>query len=356
MPQQDTSAATQLPDPNKSRAVADAAEQQGTGPADAAEQASTAQQSQNNPDTPEALKLPQNANPLRSLGSAQEQWRRDFKVIQDATDQSEQAGAAADDAPPAGDQYEFAPGEDDTAQEQLLASATQDQAEQQTEAGAILQEEEASLQEPAGSPESDHAGCDVPREEARRPGPAQGSLAENKSVRHTEEEPGEAEALGNVDNSATAAKDPDAHGFVSVHVPLEESAAMEMVVAAHGENSPEAAVLDGGHEAIARGYELLQRCTAATAQLTGELVEQLRLVIEPTVASRLSGEYKTGKRLNMKKVIAYIASNFRRDKIWMRRTSPDKRDYQVLLAIDETKSMKVSTKCTTPLPYMLLLT
>ena len=28
-------------------------------------------------------------------------------------------------------------------------------------------------------------------------------------------------------------------------------------------------------------------------------------------------------------VIAYIASNFRKDKIWMRRTRPDKRRYQV---------------------------
>lgn len=31
----------------------------------------------------------------------------------------------------------------------------------------------------------------------------------------------------------------------------------------------------------------------------------------------------------MKKVIAFIASHFRRDKIWMRRTHPDKRKYQV---------------------------
>lgn len=36
-----------------------------------------------------------------------------------------------------------------------------------------------------------------------------------------------------------------------------------------------------------------------------------------------------GKRINMKKVIAFIASHFRRDKIWMRRTHPDKRKYQV---------------------------
>lgn len=38
-----------------------------------------------------------------------------------------------------------------------------------------------------------------------------------------------------------------------------------------------------------------------------------------------------GKRINMKKVIAFIASHFRRDKIWMRRTQPDTRKYQVSL-------------------------
>ena len=48
-----------------------------------------------------------------------------------------------------------------------------------------------------------------------------------------------------------------------------------------------------------------------------------------------------GKRLNMKKVISYVASNFRQDKIWQRRTKPDARKYQVVLAIDETRSMRV---------------
>lgn len=43
----------------------------------------------------------------------------------------------------------------------------------------------------------------------------------------------------------------------------------------------------------------------------------------------LRGDYRTGKRLNMRKVIAYIASQFRKDKIWLRRTEPSKRDYQV---------------------------
>eukprot|EP00239_Pterosperma_sp_CCMP1384_P011452 CAMPEP_0197861194 /NCGR_PEP_ID=MMETSP1438-20131217/37083_1 /TAXON_ID=1461541 /ORGANISM="Pterosperma sp., Strain CCMP1384" /LENGTH=240 /DNA_ID=CAMNT_0043478289 /DNA_START=15 /DNA_END=737 /DNA_ORIENTATION=- len=41
----------------------------------------------------------------------------------------------------------------------------------------------------------------------------------------------------------------------------------------------------------------------------------------------------------MKKIIPFIASDFRKDKIWLRRTKPSVRKYQVLLAIDDSRSM-----------------
>ncbi|KAI3964519.1 hypothetical protein MKW92_001685 [Papaver armeniacum] len=85
-----------------------------------------------------------------------------------------------------------------------------------------------------------------------------------------------------------------------------------------------------------REYEL------STTRLSQELAEQLRLVMEPTVASKLQGDYKTGKRINMKKVIPYIASHYRKDKIWLRRTRPNKRDYQVIIAVDDSRSMAES--------------
>ncbi|KAI3814815.1 hypothetical protein L1987_14460 [Smallanthus sonchifolius] len=45
--------------------------------------------------------------------------------------------------------------------------------------------------------------------------------------------------------------------------------------------------------------------------------------MEPTIASKLQGDYKTGKRINMKK----------------RRTRPNKRKYQVVIAVDDSQSM-----------------
>lgn len=42
----------------------------------------------------------------------------------------------------------------------------------------------------------------------------------------------------------------------------------------------------------------------------------------------------------MRRVIPFIASNYRRDKIWLRRTKPSKREYQIVVAIDNSRSMQ----------------
>lgn len=75
------------------------------------------------------------------------------------------------------------------------------------------------------------------------------------------------------------------------------------------------------------------------SQNARDLCEQLRLILEPTKCTRLKGDYRTGRRINMKKIIPYIASQFRKDKIWLRRTKPAQRDYKITIAIDDSKSM-----------------
>jgi len=85
---------------------------------------------------------------------------------------------------------------------------------------------------------------------------------------------------------------------------------------------------------------LWRQLEAHTSCLSQDLCEQLRLILEATVASKLQGDYRTGKRILMRKVIPYIASGFRKDKIWMRRTKPSKRQYQVALCIDDSESMR----------------
>ncbi|KAG0131717.1 hypothetical protein HOY82DRAFT_484760 [Tuber indicum] len=88
--------------------------------------------------------------------------------------------------------------------------------------------------------------------------------------------------------------------------------------------------------------ELWRKHEQSTQDLSMGLCEQLRLILEPTLATKMRGDFRTGKRLNMKRIIPYIASQYKKDKIWMRRTKPSKRQYQVMIAVDDSKSMAES--------------
>uniref|UniRef100_A0A3Q3NKD3 Midasin n=1 Tax=Labrus bergylta TaxID=56723 RepID=A0A3Q3NKD3_9LABR len=94
----------------------------------------------------------------------------------------------------------------------------------------------------------------------------------------------------------------------------------------------------GTQEEESAAASMWHQYQSLTSALSQQLCEQLRLILEPTQAAKL-GDYRTGKRLNMRKVIPYIASQFRKDKIWMRRTKPSKREYQICLAVDDSSSM-----------------
>lgn len=91
--------------------------------------------------------------------------------------------------------------------------------------------------------------------------------------------------------------------------------------------------------ASARGNHLLLDLIKQTSAAAFSLAERLRIILEPTVTSDLKGDFRTGKKLNLRRIIPFIASEFRKDKIWLRRTKPSKRVYQVLLAVDDSSSM-----------------
>ncbi|CAD2215297.1 hypothetical protein, conserved [Angomonas deanei] len=93
-------------------------------------------------------------------------------------------------------------------------------------------------------------------------------------------------------------------------------------------------------EKMEKGRKLWQEQESAVQGLSHQLCEQLRLILAPTLADKLQGDYKTGKRLNMKRIIPYIASQYKKDRIWLRRTKPNKRTYQVIIALDDSQSMQ----------------
>lgn len=102
-------------------------------------------------------------------------------------------------------------------------------------------------------------------------------------------------------------------------------------------------------------FEMWQSISNKMLPNARELCEQLRLILEPTKCTRLKGDYRTGRRINMKKIIPYIASQFRKDKIWLRRTKPAQRDYKITIAIDDSKSMDYNNSKTMTLQAISLI-
>ena len=89
--------------------------------------------------------------------------------------------------------------------------------------------------------------------------------------------------------------------------------------------------------------------------LSHVLAEQLRLILEPTKSTKFRGDFRTGKKLNIRRIIPYIASGGKKDKIWMRRTVPSKRAYQIMLALDDSKSMVESDSISPALQSLTLI-
>ncbi|GAB4814208.1 hypothetical protein N2152v2_001254 [Parachlorella kessleri] len=335
------------------------------------------------------------ANPYRNLGSALERWRARLAMTaaapepQDAAEEQQQAelevqqaDQGGEDAPPAGGEYRFL-GQDEGRQQgdtQALAPATEDQAvassaqreEQQADASGLPEEAEendgmeeggaadegaaqqAQQQELAGGQANWGAGAgrkaglsvqdaaqqDENMEEAQPEGGSEHEEEDEGVLRE-----GGGEAAGESYVSAQLARvtlqegGPAEELWELSALTREQAQALREQLDERLKAASEGALAVSSEAAAAHGRDVWARCDALTSGLVGELAEQLRLILEPTLASRLAGDYRTGKRINMKKVIAYIASHFRKDKIWMRRTRPDKRRYQVVLAVDDSRSM-----------------
>ncbi|KAL4440107.1 hypothetical protein ABPG75_003108 [Micractinium tetrahymenae] len=342
------------------------------------------------------------ANPFRNLGGAMERWRARLNIAADAAEHQQPAGeepeaavAEQSEHPPAGGEQEPAGGEhrflgqqeqQQAGDTQALAPATEEQAAAQVqqegqddEAADGTGEAAAAAEEAAGEQEEDAMDAEqqggAPEQqlmsgaanwgaggdrkaglEAGEPAAEQEQLQEEEAAESDEDgegKGGEEEAAADaggpaVDASYVAARlqratledgAPAEEEWVLGGLSEEAAAALREQLDARLRAASEGSAQLPDAAAEAHGREVWARCEALTAGLVGELAEQLRLILEPTLASRLAGDYRSGKRINMKKVIGYIASHFRKDKIWMRRTRPDKRKYQVVVAVDDSRSM-----------------
>ncbi|KND03961.1 uncharacterized protein SPPG_08935 [Spizellomyces punctatus DAOM BR117] len=311
-------------------------------------------------------------NPRRSLGDALKKWMSRLKNISESTEEEKTNREEFNDEPLLdGDkalEYEFVKEDDEAADAQAMADATADQFEEMDRKALADDKEEKECGTDDAMDVEEHQE-DVPDEQgttSREPDAQKKGRSENPSgaidlglnekdgkevenkVRNDEEDVGGVDtmdvdeeevddiewtrprALNEGDTLADDEADEstlmDSHQYDELRLELEQS------VAAWRESGQDPREAE----------ELWRNYTALTRDLSFALCEQLRLILEPTLATKLKGDYRTGKRLNMRKIIPYIASQFKKDKIWLRRTKPSKRTYQIMIAIDDSRSMAES--------------
>ncbi|KAL4625562.1 hypothetical protein ACB092_05G035400 [Castanea dentata] len=276
-------------------------------------------------------------NPYRNVGDALEEWKERVKVSVDLQEDNTESQGEIEDANE--DEYGFV-SEFEKGTAQALGPATSEQVDRNLN-GNKPDEDSLTVHR------DDLADMEIEKQNSEAP-PLKSSasihrskIEEHMQLTDLEKSPNEGseevqslddDNPGSLSESLVSVKksylSEGIHQFSKLSVDDELGKAQDSEEVSNDVNN--------NATALWRRYEL------QTTRLSQELAEQLRLVLEPTLASKLQGDYKTGKRINMKKVIPYIASHYRKDKIWLRRTRPNKRDYQVVIAVDDSRSMSES--------------
>lgn len=253
---------------------------------------------------------------FKKLGDIFERWHRQKR---DIFQPSEDNNASSTDVDLVDVDFEHVMNEEDIGEAQALGAATQDQAHRGDESNGI---EDNDTQ-----PTEDQPMLDVERTQQT---PTEVSIEDHAS---SQERP-----------RATSIKDMDRGAFIPNRDQRQDSYGI-----ATAEEEPED-LLDTDKplqfsphidppSSESHSAALWAHYSNLTHNSSLQLATQLRLLLAPTTATKLRGDYRTGKRLNMKRIIPFIASGYRRDKIWLRRSLPSKRNYQVILAVDDSRSM-----------------
>uniref|UniRef100_A0A060T1F5 Midasin n=1 Tax=Blastobotrys adeninivorans TaxID=409370 RepID=A0A060T1F5_BLAAD len=254
---------------------------------------------------------------LKNLGDALKEFYKRRQEIQESSTQDDTAQDTSNTRP---DEFEHVEeGQSSERDTQALGSADQDQAQRIDDQMAIEEDDE----EENVLPDDATATKQEPTEDH---GEGDGDAMDE-------------DGTGNVKETEEEEKDDDYKDRIKMERfddTMESIEVPESTVDAKSEFSTVQSL--STQEAMA----LWKKHESAVHDLSLSLCEQLRLILEPTKATKMRGDYKTGKRLNMRRIIPYIASQFKKDKIWMRRTKPSKREYKIMIALDDSKSMAES--------------
>uniref|UniRef100_A0ACD5ZCK1 Uncharacterized protein n=1 Tax=Avena sativa TaxID=4498 RepID=A0ACD5ZCK1_AVESA len=270
-------------------------------------------------------------NPFRSIGDAMEDWKERARVSADTQDHQPETVHNVDDE--SATEFRYVPeGEQSTSQ--ALGDATADQVNDE------LQVRQSNLEDETHVQKVELPGERIPGDDNPEVPHLQTSQSRaNKSENAYRSEVTDMQTDASIQDLVQGETDDTFGDVVSFKRRPADDRIVQLDDLTIDRGMSAQMDLDVTNEETKMTTVDWRNLELATMKLSQELAEQLRLVMEPTLASKLQGDYRTGKRINMKKVIPYIASHFRRDKIWLRRTKPNKRNYQVVIAVDDSRSM-----------------
>ncbi|CAK1584663.1 unnamed protein product [Parnassius mnemosyne] len=280
----------------------------------------------------------------RTLGEVNEQKQKRARTlnVEKEEETAEESGEADNQADKEADAFQHVKQakKDDL---QAIDAATKEQAEQQP----TLQQEEEEAEEMKDNEEVpmevDNDDIQVEKSEEIKPEKIKDGPEKDQEKTGNKKDGGEettGEAGIEVDGDAVLTANVPRGRETTYHTKLEEQQQQQlaeditleqyMSIREYLSSGP-----CGGGQAV-EAWRGAWRDSAAAARA---LCERLRLVLEPTGRSRRAGDFRTGRAINMRRVIPYIASQFRKDRIWLRRTKPAKREYKIAIAVDDSSSM-----------------
>ncbi|KAI0389407.1 midasin [Xylariaceae sp. FL0594] len=288
-------------------------------------------QSQDKPIETEADDSAESApQPFKALGDALEKWHKRQKEIKAAQEtQMQQQQPHADDETKI-QEFQHLENDDAAADTQAMGTATEDQTQQIDDAMAIDEDEDqAPRSHVLPQDDGDQDENDADEMDTSKP--------EDHQVNRDDEQK-ETRDAGVTTHQGAYNQD-----AMPPPPPMDGAPASEEIEETIQETSTQLSSTHLEPELPMRDFEESMRqwtnFQTKTHPLSLSLTSQLRLILTPSQSTKLSGSYRTGKRLNIKRIIPYIASSYKRDKIWMRRAIPTKRSYQILLCVDDSKSM-----------------
>jgi midasin len=265
--------------------------------------------------------------PFKKLGDALERWHRQQTKIRDASENQEEPQEQQVEVDVDNAEFQHLQDEEAQADTQALGTATEDQANALDESMAIDPETEEMSQK--FQPDEAEADSEMHDDIDHK------TPAGQEEPQFTEAYEGRAGAIIRQAN-AEREEQPD-ETRTQEKLDLEEDIE-EVDVQLSSTHIDEPNTFIASHS-TSDARQLWTHYESLTRDLSLSLTEQLRLILAPTQATKMRGDFRTGKRLNIKRIIPYIASQYKRDKIWMRRSVPSKRSYQIMLAVDDSKSM-----------------